>query len=330
MEQESAQDRIIAEFKSDVEKMFPDLPVAEWGYGFDYHASIGASNYLYRKSKYFVDPANKTFFHLTSYSSFYAIINSATIRLYNLLNSKDENELDSYAEAGLTTDQIKNIKEGIFSFSSCETSDIESKQMWKNYGKVAIVFEIINDPKKWNNFHFAKVEYKRGEFSKYFALESHYRERYKAPFRFESLSKLIAFHKIPTLDWESEVRLLYTPSLRSIYEEGIYDDFRASEYHTGHTKYIELPLYVDPTDKPGYSYKWLRHTSKANADDLISKPLLKIKTVIFGDNEDHMDQARFNELRPEIDHYVAERLGYRVDIQHHLFDTGVKKNSGQE
>src|SRR5258707_10225569 len=113
--EELPQDRIIAKFKEEFEKTFPEFPpIISWGYGIDFHLSNDLSNYSFRKSNYFIDPSDRTFFHLTNYNGFYSIINSGNIRMYNLLNSEDKNELDSYAEAGLTEESIKNIKESIF------------------------------------------------------------------------------------------------------------------------------------------------------------------------------------------------------------------------
>ncbi|MEK6782371.1 MAG: hypothetical protein AABY93_11740 [Bacteroidota bacterium] len=322
--QESTQDDLIRDFKRRVEATLPNLPVANWGYGIDFHVSYGSSNYGFRNSRYFIEPAGQRFFHLTSYRNLFSIINSGTFRLYNLSNSDDANELSSFKDVGLTQDQIDRIKERIFTMSFCNVMDIANKQLWDEYGKVAIVFEILNGATTWNNFHLSKVYYEPNTaFREYFVLEQEFKKRLKIDFSHDSLRDLIAFHKNEELKWEREIRLMYLPSLyEHQYDE--LDDFKTSEHHTGFTRYIELALFVENSGITWAELDRRRVNQNLSETYYIDRPKIKITAIKFGDNEEFMDQEKFDKLYYEIKFYLMAKFGYSIEVDQQLFHTDLK------
>src|SRR5690242_13622342 len=112
-------DDALNKFKKEVESLFPKIGVNNWGYGIDVHVGYGTSNHALKDSEYFLDTAGKQFFHLTSYKNLFSILNSGVIRLYNLRNSNDPNELEYYKDGGLGADQVSYHKELVHTFSFC-------------------------------------------------------------------------------------------------------------------------------------------------------------------------------------------------------------------
>lgn len=324
METFIAQDSLIDQFKSDVQSIFPELPITEWGYGYDFHVSLGSSNHNFRKSKYFFDSAGQTFFHLTSYKNFFSIVNSGAFRLYNLSNSNDANELESYRDVGFSEESIKLQKEDIFILSCCQEADINNTTLWDNYGKVAIVFEMVNESNSWKYFHFSKVNYEKDPaFSKYFELRRAYQAQYPhLQFSHESLRDLIAFHKVPSLNWEQEVRLMYLPSrYHQHYDQ--FPDFKTSEHHTGFTKYVELALSVEPYQRDAWLQEDMRIKQNLPQWYYDERPRIRIKSVRFGDNELLMNQEKFDKLYYELKDLLLQRFGYPIEVNRELFKTGI-------
>jgi hypothetical protein len=324
---ESPQDRILEEFIKSVKSIFPDIPIVNWGYGVDFHFGFGMENYALRNSQYFTNTTNQSYFHLTSYRNLFSIINSGIVRLYNLTNSDDANELSSYKEVGLTQEQINYVKQSIFTFSFCKESDIENKQLWEDYGKVAIIFEILNNPTSWNYFHLSEVQYQTNPaFEKFYILKTEFEGRYQWSFRNETLKNLIAFHKIGDLNWEREVRLMCIPEPYGESRLNQYSDFKTSEHHTGDTKYIELGLYVEQSSHPFQNVYVKKLPTTFDEVYYADKPKIKIKAIKFGDNELLINQEKFNQLHFNIWSYMQERFGYKIEVDPKLFVTGVSHN----
>ena len=102
-----------------------------------------------------------------------------------------------------------------------------------------------------------------------------------------------------------------------------FSDFKTSAHHTGYTKYIELPLF-SVKEKDGMLG---RMQSLVNLD-VSSKfyetvPHIKIKRVIFGDNEEAIDQEKFNTLKDKFRDTVFRKLGYNIPFNDGLFATGI-------
>jgi hypothetical protein len=57
---------------------------------------------------------------------------------------------------------------------------------------------------------------------------------------------------------------------------------------------------------------------------MITCPSLRLKKIIFGDNEELIDQNKFNELRTGFQRAFQMKLGYRVPVDDRLFVTGAR------
>ncbi len=279
-------------------------------------------NYDYKDSNYFLDPKNLRFSHLTTYRGLFGIINSGALRLYNLINSNDPNELFSIKGIPTYENVAENIKPYVYTFSFGETETMLKPKMWSKYGQVAINFEIVNDPLQWEYYRISNMHYGESEFvPKYAALLKLMHEQY-SPWKFdpdlESMLGLLAFHKEEEHKDEQEVRLLFVPFLLQDRHQANYD-YRVSEMRTGLTKYIEIPLFVGNENVMTVS-KLKRHPI-INDD---SRPLIKITSIEFGDNEPLFDQTKLHNLKYELNDYLRARFGYRIEVKDELFKTGVE------
>lgn len=281
MIEQTPQDRILNEFVSGLQTVFPDIHNNSGGYGYNFHAGSLGDNYCLRKSQYYLDPTGKEYFHLTSYRNLFSIINSGCFRLYNLKNSDDPNELDSFRDAGFVDQGISHYKDRTFILSGCQIADLENTNLWKHYGKVAIVYEFLNDPMHWRNFHFSTIKYERNQrFTELGKLFERMRSKYPHwQFEFDTLPNLIAFHKQREYEWEKEVRLMYIPPLNARLEE--FSDFKTSDHHTGYTHYINLPLYVNSAleRRPSRGSDVIIHNLRK--DFYERTPHLKIKRISY-------------------------------------------------
>lgn len=323
MYEESAQDILIKDFKQKVEALFPDIPITNWGYGMDFTVGFGSQNTNLRKSRYYIDPRGQKFFHLTTYRSLLSIVNSGTFRLYNLSNSDDPNELSSFTDLAFTKEQIDHIKEGIFTFSFSHVDDLRNPRLWSEYGQVAIVFEFMNDPRDWDYYHLADIQYSTNPaFKRFYELQQEFQKRIPMRFGHDTLRDLIAFHKSPEFHWEQEVRLMNVPWLYSAHLDQYYD-FKVSDHHTGFTKFVELKLYVAEGDLSrirNMLVPKLNHSINPKVY-YASHPQIKVLSIVFGDNEEKINQEKLNGLRHTLAHYISERFGYRIEVDPVLFKT---------
>ncbi|VXD14311.1 hypothetical protein [Marinoscillum sp. 108] len=202
-------------------------------------------NHSFKDSKYFLDPKDQSFSHLTTYRGLFSIINSGVLRLYNLNNSNDPNELFSLAGIPTYENVSENIKPYVYTFSFCKASQVANPAMWRDYGQVSLNFEIVNDPLAWEYYRISPLHYGGSEFvPKYVVLLDEMHKRFPqwnfSP-DLESLLSLLAFHKESAHKHEEEIRLLYVPFMFDDRGEAQFD-FRVSEVRTGATKFIELQL----------------------------------------------------------------------------------------
>lgn len=228
------------------------------------------------------------------------------IRLYNLDNSNDPNELFVLKEIPTYGKVAENIKPYVYTFSFYNSESISNPAMWVKYGQVALNFEIVNDPMAWDYFRISLIHYGESEFmAKYSNLLKEMHERYPA-WHFEpdleSMLSLLAFHKEEAHSDEQEVRLLYVPFLFQDRGEASYD-FRVSKIRTGMTKYIELPIQVADERKPIIS-RMKKHA--ARKDDSI--PLIRITSIEFGDNQPLFDEQTLKKIKYELEDYLVAKF----------------------
>ena len=299
------------------------MPIPGWSQsGNRLSVRYSKGNHSFKDSKYFLDPKNQSFSHLTTYKGFFGIINSGVFRLYNLHTSNDPNELFSLNGIQTYGNATEKLKSLIYTFSFCKASKVANPIMWRTYGQVSLNFEIVNDPLAWQYYRISPMHYGDSEFvPKYVALLDEMHERFPQ-WHFdpdlESILSLLAFHKETTHQHEEEIRLLYIPFMFDDKSEAQFD-FRVSDVRTGITKFVELPL-LATDEQRGIPSSARRHSTERN-DDI---PLVKITSIEFGDNEPLFDQRQLDKIRHELEYYLTARFGYQIEVKGTLFNTEVK------
>jgi len=265
---------------------------------------LSDDNYDYQETRYYYDE-EKEFFHLTSLSNLFLILNSETFRMYNLLKSKDVEEY-AFAAKVLKIDEgyIKGRKENLFTFSFSSATEVENNHLWDTYGDkrsgVGICFSVMNSIQEWNGFHLSKIFY--GD-------EHNFNEYYEAKQEFEKsngikiscdMSSLIGFHKSGMWSNEKERRILYFDSRNSEINHPLKEkpEILQKDGRTFFTRYVEMPLFTNRTEM-------------ANHDCI---PLLKIKKIIFGKNSNFSSFEK-DEINLKLQDIFKNVYGYEVEIE---------------
>jgi hypothetical protein len=296
-------DRILNEFLKDVYSCIPEKCFSGAGYAnFEFHTHLSKYNNDFKGSDYYYNGINK-FVHWTSVKNLMSIINNKEIRLYNLHNSSDSTEFN-YAATNLPIekDQIDNLKKLLYTFSFCDSSEINNPLMWENYGNnyggVALEFEITNDIENWQDFMLSKMYYK----IPYQLIELKNKLEYlkkensemKPNFNF---GKLIGFHKDPKFKTENEIRI----SILNLYED-------IEEYY----KNCKLDFNFDKKVFTEY-FKLKLWSKDIDPQYFTNKPQIKITKITFGENCG-FDIQNFQRNITTLYGYFDREFGYEVEI----------------
>ncbi|MBI5856666.1 MAG: DUF2971 domain-containing protein [Sphingobacteriales bacterium] len=314
----------VDELRNDaLQKSFNGISINGCGQsGPDFYAYIPESNDKFINSDYYYK-GDLHFFHLTSIANLWSILNSRSFRLYNLHSSKDENEYKNAAHVlGLADEIINYRKQFIYTLSFCSVSSLETKEVWEKYGNnfkgAAIVFEIINDPLKWQNFHMAEVKYDQLDgFVNYKKQLEEIKSQFYWVNERTDLSKLICFHKTSKWQGENEVRIAtYFPYKRTEeYWKYSKTEFRLEGGRNRITNYIELPIWVDNESHliKSYATPELDRIQNLPQDYFVSRPQIKLKQILIG-VESGISPQEFDKYRLALLDTVRFNLGYEVDI----------------
>src|ERR1700676_1391561 len=103
-------DGISTEFLQLVKTFFPKIDISGWGYsGPHFHVDLPNHFRSFANTPYYY-AKDLRFIHWTTIDRLVSIINTAEIRLYNLVNSEDEEEFNYAARIlNLNEKQIDNI-----------------------------------------------------------------------------------------------------------------------------------------------------------------------------------------------------------------------------
>jgi len=310
-------DSISREFEVTIKKNFPDQFLRGGGSSAaDFHAYFAKENSFFKKTEYYYN-GDLEFFHLTSYQNLFSILNSWTIRMYNLQKSIDENEYKFSAKLfKASSEEIEFRKSRIFSFSCCPINELKNEKIWKCYGKdfegVAIVFKIENDLEKWDNFHMSEIKYQLSAKVKQYVEDI---EQLKSKYPYATfdleLEKLMAFHKEPKWEHEKEVRIL-THLTDFTHAESLKRELVIEKGRNRFAEYFDLHLGVD---NGLIDEKQVLPV----ADYIIKYPKIKITKVLFGKNCGLSDEEYRNVYCPEIENIVLRNFGYSITPERKLF-----------
>lgn len=131
--------------------------------------TLDMNNGRLQKGPFYFNEEND-FVHWTSQQSLYAILQSKTLRLYNLLKMDDPLEMEHGLKELKFPDHVdlEKEKEQIFSLSMCSypvvNADHQKKHLlWKLYGQegegVMLRFSFSNNMELWNQYHLSRVYY---------------------------------------------------------------------------------------------------------------------------------------------------------------------------
>jgi len=184
--------------------------------GNEYNFSIPPNEYFNLTDKHEI--VNSETSHFTSLRGLFSILNSESIRLYNLCNLNDPTEY-SYALPNKYKYDLERKKEGIYILSTCLYNDMtesEKFSMWNNYGENGFGARLIleyNEGKKWdlNSTFFKKVLYNKFDLSDFIrAKELIENEEAIYPINFlDTVKTPCILHKNEQYENEREVRLVY-------------------------------------------------------------------------------------------------------------------------
>lgn len=320
-------DRIIdRELKEVGRQTFKNAPFTGWsqsGSHFESHLSRYHGDYI--GSDYFYE-GKRTFFHLTKIQFLFSILNERSFRFYDLNSSTDPSEYEYAAKIlKIKKEEIDALKRNAFIFSFCPESELSNDHVWQNYGDnyrgVAIIFEVVNDPEMWLNFHMSQVQYKvPNAFNDYSIKLYDLQKRRNITARID-LSRLLAFHKQEKFEMEKEIRLLTYNPFYGIDENMKFTkfDYRLEGSRNRFTKFFEFPLWVDNSSKflKG-SAPELDRSSRFNDEYFGDKPKIMIKDIKIGCNAG-LDNKEFQDFRSEIETIMFYNFGYPIKISTDFF-----------
>ncbi len=324
-------DGISAEILQLVKTFFPKIDISGWGYaGPHFHVDLPDHFSAFENTPYYYAKELR-FIHWTTIDKLVSIINTAEIRLYNLVNSEDEEEFNYAARTlNLNADQIENIKWNYFTFSFSEIKNLNDDHLWKIYGKdytgIAIEFSIQKDINDWINYFISEVYYELpAEFPLFQNKIEELKKKYNNEIQLDfNIWKLAGFHKKSHFSGEREIRI--STCFPYNYEETLKysrKEFRIDGKKNRIVSYIPLKLWIDfDSHYPKEFYKNEDFKLK-HLEMLKNKPKIKIENIYFGKNCNISDKQYYEVFRRGIQEMISFQLGYSIDMPLNLFDSSL-------
>ncbi len=258
----------------------------------------------YNKSIYCYNGPLK-FIHYTSLRNLVNILNTGELRLFDLNNMTDPNELNyafNHIADEINSDKIKTLKSQLFSISFCkydEDSLPDDFEMWRLYGQdgngVGIVISIDSENRdSWHHCILSEMLYgedKKNDLLSFRERDKAFKEKYKNEITFENTHELAlamaALHKDEIFKNEKEVRLLWTTKETNKSwsdHDTDYDIYETLNKEGNRTHYFNLKLYTQnlfeklkklekQTDE--YSQAYVKFTKEY-------RPKIQIDKIILG------------------------------------------------
>jgi len=224
------------------------------------------------------------FAHLTSLDKLFAILESKTIRLYNLINMDDRFEMEyGVLELGFPSiEQILEQKKDLFCISMCSFNELDNDivkehLLWRLYGSsgngVILRLAFKNDRHFWQQYHLSEVYYDTNQFQNVKELHSFKGRNYFDP-------KIASFLKRDIYSFENEARLIFdnrknnvTATVMDKDEKIIYPIIKADNKNPG-VSFLSLPLtnfYQTNAEFMGLAYanEWEYKIPKISIEEII-------------------------------------------------------------
>lgn len=329
MNEEELIEKIEAEFMAIINSsMLSKWITSNGSSGPNFHATLNTKNEVYKESQYYFNEEKK-FVHWTSIQNLMSIINYRELRLYNLHKSSDSEEFNYAAKAlNVSNNQIDHSKKFLYTFSFCKSTEINNNDLWSDYGKdykgVALEFEIINDPKSWDNFMLANVYYEiPTQLEKFGSQINILKNKYSGIEANIDLGRLIAFHKQPNpYKKEKEIRLsTYFPFGGDIeaYWKHCNTEFILDKNRPRITDYSSLNLWTD-NDSPYLKSKIENYDRRLilESEYFIRKPQIKLTNIHFG-YDCGISNKEYYGFKQKLEEIIKRKLGYELRLPLNLF-----------
>jgi hypothetical protein len=271
------------------------------------------------------------FIHYTSVENLFNIINSGELRLYNINNLNDPQEL-KFAIKNIGIDvtkfNLRFFQNSFFVTSLCGYSDIEKDNfnLWRLYGRegrgVGIVLSFENEINSWEKFLLGKVIYGENNESikklkRLIDFHHEFNNRQNIHFNYPRIFAAFSlFHKNEIWKMENEYRMICYCQSNERFLDTRFDDKILINHGLTHSidtngnliSYIRIPFVTEK-----YKNTILNRIEESSGIKLInSKPNIKIRKVILGYNlPDKLVTSVITAL-PQIS---VSRLGYKISVE---------------
>lgn len=168
-------------------------------------------NYKLKDTPFYLDSEND-FIHFTTLDALYSILNTGFLRLYNLNNMDDKNEMEYAFRELAFKGSTEKAKEQLYCFSMCSSKEVFSGNtkeqehlLWKLHGRDGhgVILRVkIENNLKWYFYHLSKVYYGTDNFGSIKSFNSNIDNQILDP-------KICCFIKNPIYKFENEVRLIF-------------------------------------------------------------------------------------------------------------------------
>jgi hypothetical protein len=318
MDQEKHLDLILKEFQKVIQIHFPEFINPRSGYtGSNFDSQISIKNKDFVKTPFFYN-GNLKFIHFTNLFNLISILNSKSIRLYNLIHSEDEEEFNYAANIlGLKKEMQEYLKEYYYSFSFCDANELNNKHMWEEYGNkfkgVALEFEIVNNPINWINYHISEILYDLPKSLKDFKNDiDKLKHKYPgANFNYD-INRIIGFFKKYKFRGEKEIRIATYFPFKSTSQiiRHTFPDFKINGKRNRISNYFQLPIYVNHESVllEAESEELIR-LSKFNDEFYNTEPKLKITNIHFGE-KCGLDDNELIKFTQKLNQTLQYKYGY--------------------
>jgi hypothetical protein len=273
--------------------------------------------------------------HYTSIQSFFEIINSETIRLYNSFNLNDPKEI----EHGLKTlnypydvNWLNDLKRNhfILSASKYNKQTKDNFNLWRLYGQegmgVGLVFEVPETIKRWIGINLSRIEYSSDEVTNSISqnfLDFH--QDFQAKYAlFENIPSIIpllaSFKKNEIWKIENETRIVafcpfdkYNLKPETNFNQSINPFLSKTISHTLNSSGDQVAFVSMPISRSGVQKK-LNSNLQIDVQEnfLKSHPYLQLKKVILGPRL--INSKQIHSVVKFIHQIASDKVGESIEI----------------
>lgn len=274
------------------------------------------------------------FIHYTSLQSAMNILNSGKVRLYNCFNLNDPSEIKYLLDKSpidFNKNEIEKFKREhfILSGSLYESENDEDFNLWRLYGDngrgVALVFEINENVKNWNNVYLQKVSYEeentKSRINDYFNFHKDYNEKHKLFENKPDFFPLLATgvkHNIWSI--EKEFRIVVNspfeqhslkPKAKILTDKQISSTLNHEYKSDGRlVSFVEIPIHLNNSK----SHKTNLPLSGDEIDVINYVPNLKTKKLILGPNCPLIQKSKIRSYKEWINDKMNYDFEYNISV----------------